>query len=254
VRRKLRIAFWAILLAVPLALMAADRLSRRQGKSKRGIRLVTVNVDTRPSEVAEALRSLDPDVIFMQEAAVSCVAAARALGLHVHDGSDQCLLSRWPLSRIPVAWPGPWQPPQLLTAAHPEAGPVTLVNLRFAIPEVVAALATLGHQWYSEQQRRAQYPALRDLIHDRSPVIMCGDFNALPWEVDLGSRFRDMWVGFRYGATFPSQLPAARIDQCWTAGPVAVEQTWTQLVPSDHRAVVADVRVGDAALRSSNRP
>jgi hypothetical protein len=76
VRRKLRIAFWAILLTVPLALLAADRVSRRQASSKRGIRLVTVNVDTRPSEIAEALRSLDPDVISDHRAVVADVRVA----------------------------------------------------------------------------------------------------------------------------------------------------------------------------------
>jgi hypothetical protein len=99
----LRIAFWLAVLLAPLALVLADRASRWEPRPRAGLRLVTVNVDTRPLEVAEALRPLAPDVVFMQEAAVSCAAAARALGLQSQDGSDQCLLSRWPITSVKLA-------------------------------------------------------------------------------------------------------------------------------------------------------
>ncbi len=202
---------------------------------------MTVNADTRPLEVAESLRPLEPDLVFMQEAAVSCAAAAHALGLQFEDGSDQCLLSRWPLSSVRLTWPGPWQPPQLVTTTGPDGRVLSLVNLRFAIPEAVAALATLGSQWYTEEQRRRQYPELRRLIAGRSPAVVCGDFNALPFEVVLGPRLFDAWTGSRYGATFPARLPAARIDQCWLTRDLGVGGRWTLRVPSDHRALVIDL-------------
>lgn len=244
VKGRLRIAFWLTLLLAPLALVLADRASQWGPTPKAGIRLVTVNVDTRPLEVAAALQPLEPDFVFMQEVAVSCAPAARALGLLFQDGSDQCLLSRWPLSPTRLAWPGPWQPPQLVTTTAPDGRPFTLVNLRFAIPEVVAALATLGNQWYTERQRRDQYPELRRLIADRSPAVVCGDFNALPFEVALGPRLFDAWAGSRYGATFPARLPAARIDQCWITPDLKVKGRWTYAVPSDHRALVIDLAPG----------
>ncbi len=241
VRGRLRIAFWITLMLAPLLLAFADRASRGPTTPKAGIRVVTVNVDTRPREVADALRALDPDLVFMQEVAVSCRAAAQVLGLHYQDGSDQCLLSRWPLLPLQVTWPGPWQPPQLAATTYPAGGTLALINLRFAIPEVVAAVATMGGQWYTEQQRRNQYPALRAILGDRSPALACGDFNALPFEVALSPRLRDAWTGVRFGGTFPARLPAARIDQCWLTRDLTVRGTWTHVVPSDHRALVVDI-------------
>lgn len=238
-RKSVRIAFLTSVLLAPLALWTADAMSRAQPSARQGFRIVTVNVDTRPFEVAESLRALDPDILLMQETAVSCEKTARALGFQFLDGSDQCVLSRWPLTETRVAWPGPWQPPQLARTMTP-AGALTLVNARLAIPEVIAALATLGSQWYTERQRKDQYPALRASIGELSPAIVCGDFNAFPFEVDLGPRFRDAWTRLAHGATFPARLPAARIDHCWMTSELTIENAWTQPVPSDHRALVVE--------------
>lgn len=237
-RKRARLVFLTLVLLTPLALLAADASSRKAPAARRGFRLVTVNVDTRPLEVAESMRTLDPDIVLMQETAVSCEKAARALGFEHLDGSDQCILSRWPLTETRVSWPGPWQPPQLAKAVSP-AGTLALVNARLAIPEAIAALATLGSQWYTERQRRDQYPALRRLLADTSPALVCGDFNAFPFEVDLGPRFHDSWARWAYGATFPARLPAARIDQCWASSELRFLDAWTERVPSDHRALVA---------------
>lgn len=249
IRRRLRVAFFATLALAPLVLLAADRLSQRRRSLEPGFRVVTVNVGTRPLDVAEALRALEPDVILMQETGVSCAAAARALGFAFQDGSDQCVVSRGPLEDVPLRWPGPWQPPQMLTTTQPRVGAMAMVNLRFAIPEVIAAVATLGKQWYTEGQRREQYAALTRIIGDRTPAIVCGDFNAFPLEVDLGPRFRDAWSGLRYGATFPAVLPAARIDQCWVTDDLEIVQAWTHPVPTDHRAVVVDLAPERSGVR-----
>lgn len=55
-RKRLRIAFWCVLLGTPAVLKVADFLSTRPAAQGVGIRLVTVNVDTRPLQVAEALQ------------------------------------------------------------------------------------------------------------------------------------------------------------------------------------------------------
>jgi endonuclease/exonuclease/phosphatase (EEP) superfamily protein YafD len=190
--------------------------------------------------VAKALQPLRPDVVFMQETAGPCAEAARVLGLLATDGSDQCILSRWPLEPLPVAWPGPWQPPELTVADHPAWGRLVLVNVRLALPHSIAALS--GNAWYTAAQRRDQYPTLRRLLAPERRAVLCGDLNAMPFEVDLGSQFRGMWSRFAYGATFPAWLPAARIDQCWATSDLLVTASWTRAVPSDHRAVVVDFR------------
>jgi endonuclease/exonuclease/phosphatase family metal-dependent hydrolase len=240
-RRKLRIAFWLLVVGTPLALLGADHLSQGQAATKAGIRVVTINVNTRPEQVAGALMGIEPDVVLMQETGGTCEAAAALLDLRWVDGSDQCVLSRWPMKSHSVAWPGPWQPPQLVTVESGSRRPLDVVNVHLAMPKVIAA--SLGKPWYTEAQRRDQFAALRRLLPDRSPVAACGDFNALPLEVHLGSPMRDAWSGFRYGATFPGLVPAARIDQCWVSPGLQVVATWIQAVPSDHRAVVMDVQM-----------
>ena len=202
---------------------------------------MTVNVAAAPERVAEALRLLDADVILMQETGISCGPAARSLGFDHREGSDQCVLSRWPLAETPVQWPGPWQPPQLVTITPPSGPPLSLVNTRLAIPAWIAAVATRGDAWYTARQRTAQFPALAAIVGDRSPAIVCGDFNALSIEVALGPAFGDVWRRARLGATFPHWLPAARIDQCWATADVTIHGTWTTVVPSDHRALVVDL-------------
>jgi endonuclease/exonuclease/phosphatase family metal-dependent hydrolase len=218
-----------------------DRASRSHDGVRTGLRLVTVNVAADPTRVAEALRPLGPDLVLMQEVDVSCAAAAAVLGLQHRDGADQCVLSRWPMEDVRGVWPGPWQPPQLVSVDVPSAGALAIVNTRLAIPAWIATVATLGHGWYTAQQRSTQWPALAAIVGDRRPAIVCGDFNALPLEVALGPHFRDTWTGARYGATFPARLPAGRIDQCWATADVTIHGTWTAPVPSDHRALVVDL-------------
>jgi endonuclease/exonuclease/phosphatase family metal-dependent hydrolase len=248
VRKRLRVAFWGLLLGGIAFLKLADVLSQRSPGERTDLRLVTVNVSTQPLAVAEALRGLEPDVVFMQETAAPCTKAAERLGLLAAEGSDQCVLSRWPVAARPVSWPGPWQPPQVLVAEHPR-GPLVLANARLALPRIVAGLS--GHSWYTEEQRKGQYAALGRLVDAKEPVIACGDLNALPIEVDLGPRFRDLWPRWTYGATFPVWLPAARIDQCWASAPLSAAAGWTLAVPSDHRALVVDVRLGGSSAGSS---
>ena len=185
-----------------------------------------------------ALRELAPDIVALQETALSCDDAARVLGLDFLDGADQCLLSAWPMRALPVEWPGPWQPPQAVRVQSPQ--PFTLVNVRLAMPSVLVALATLGQPWYSEQERQAQLPALRAIASTEGPALVCGDFNAFPGEVDLGESFSDAWRRAAPGASFPGWLPLLRIDQCWSSPGVIIRQAWTAPIPSDHRALVVD--------------
>jgi hypothetical protein len=88
---------------------------------------------------------------------------------------------------------------------RPVYGPLVLVNVRLALPHTIAALS--GNAWYTEAQRRNQFTALRRLLAAEQRVVVCGDLNALPVEVDLDSRFQDMWSRPTYGATFPSGCP-----------------------------------------------
>jgi endonuclease/exonuclease/phosphatase family metal-dependent hydrolase len=133
----------------------------------------------------------------------------------------------------------------MMVVDHPAYGQLVLVNVRLALPHTIAALS--GNAWYTAAQRRDQFAALRRLLAGERRVVLCGDLNALPVEVDLDPHFQDMWSRPTYGGTFPFWLPAARIDQCWATSDLKVTTSRTQPVPSDHRALVVEFR--DAAGR-----
>jgi len=227
----------AALLVIGAAKLA-DWQSRRSPGDRARFRLVTANASAGPNAVAAALRALAPDIVALQETAGSCGEAAQSLGLEFLDGSDQCLLAAWPLKPSLVEWPGPWQPPQVVRLQSPQS--LTVVNVRLAMPAILVALTTLGDPWYSEEERQAQFPALQAVASTGEPVLVCGDFNAFPSEVDLGEYLADVWQRRAVGASFPSWLPLVRIDQCWSSQEVLIHRVWTAPIPSDHRALVVD--------------
>jgi hypothetical protein len=242
-RRRVRVTLAGTAAVVVLGLWIEDCASRSHGDARPPLRVVTVNVNARPDAVVGALAPLHPDLVLMQETGGSCEGVAQQLGLAYRDGSDQCVLSRWTMAPQPVSWPGPWQPPQVIDVAS-EDRHLRVLNARLAMPSVFVRLTTLGSPWYTEAQRRAQMPALRALLQGKTATIACGDWNAWPAEVDLGSRFADGWTRWSYGATFPALLPAARIDQCWASREIGTPRAWTLRVASDHRAAVFDFPVG----------
>jgi len=251
-RNRIRVGALVAFLLVVTGLKAADWSSAQPPEVRQGIRLASANANAEALSVAMTLQPYSPDVIALQETGSSCERAARELGMLFLDGADQCILAGWPMTPVPVEWPGPWQPPQIvLVESEP---PLLVANLRFAMPEVLAALATLGNQWYSESERQAQFPALRRLLPSELPTIACGDFNAFPSEVDLGSGLADAWRGGSLGATFPGWLPVVRIDQCWNSADLFVRAAWTTSIPSDHRAVVVDFTLPVASSATLEPP
>jgi endonuclease/exonuclease/phosphatase family metal-dependent hydrolase len=93
-----------------------------------------------------------------------------------------------------------------------------------------------------------------------APVVLGGDLNASPDErapARIAERYADAWVaaGEGDGATFPARAPAARIDYLF-AGPglrVTATRVAEEPAASDHRPVVADLRLDDDATVGSAR-
>jgi endonuclease/exonuclease/phosphatase family metal-dependent hydrolase len=98
----------------------------------------------------------------------------------------------------------------------------------------------------------------------REPVIVLGDFNALPGSrvyARLASRLRDaqrLSPGDRPRATFPSRLPFLRIDHVFVSRFVEVLEARTlrhseARTASDHVPLCIDFRVSSPADQASNR-
>ncbi|HRI14656.1 MAG TPA: endonuclease/exonuclease/phosphatase family protein [Verrucomicrobiota bacterium] len=86
-------------------------------------------------------------------------------------------------------------------------------------------------------------------VYEAMPLILCGDFNALPGSrvyVRLSERFRDSWrvAGRGAGDTYPSEKPVKRIDYVWLRGPLqAASAEVITGDASDHAAVRVTVRL-----------
>jgi endonuclease/exonuclease/phosphatase (EEP) superfamily protein YafD len=227
-----------VLLVLVGSLRWSDAHSREPHSKAVGWRLLCANVKDEPLAVVDAIKQYSPDVVALQETGVwgSCAGLARQVGYTYWSGADQCVLAVGDLPGSPVAkrstWPGAGQQPQQVRL-HGKLG-VVLVNVHLKKPGILQAVGTPG------RARQMEYMWLRESHGPDTPRVICGDFNAFPWSVDLGAGFDDCWMRRGLGATFPTWLPVARIDQCWFSKGIAVQDSWTLAIPSDHRALVVD--------------
>ncbi|MEP4547657.1 MAG: endonuclease/exonuclease/phosphatase family protein [Saccharospirillum sp.] len=118
------------------------------------------------------------------------------------------------------------------------------------------------HLGLNGQERKAQMEALLGLDwlgHPdcQQPVILCGDFNAVPLSLvcrGLNRRLRDAQeatAGHRPQPTFTTRLPSVRIDHIYfgaglTASGIEIPDSVLARVASDHRPLVADLRLNPA--------
>lgn len=120
------------------------------------------------------------------------------------------------------------------------------------------------HLGLNRAERLAQIDALMGpewSVHPecRSPVVVCGDLNAWPWQRAyrrLASRYLDVQSRHGRRATFPSGLPFLRIDHIFiddSARVTRVEVPRTALTreASDHLPLIADIEF-DAGAACGN--
>lgn len=244
------------------------------------LRLMTYNVhgcagmDGRvsPRRVARVIRGQMPDIVALQEmdlgrrrsrAEDQAAIIARELGLHavfcptVTRGEEHyghALLSRFPIEVVkrarlphdPSSW---WQEPRSAIWARVEIGGrrihVITTHLGLGPHErVLQAQELLGRDWIGG-------------IPVHEPVLLCGDFNALPNSAPyrlLAARLRDVQAGagHRPLGTFSSSQPIVRLDHIFASGHfersrVVVVRNDLTRVASDHLPLVADLRVASGA-------
>ena len=121
---------------------------------------------------------------------------------------------------------------------------VQIINTHLGLyprERVVQVDALLGGDWLANERCQA-------------PVILCGDFNALPSSPTcrrLGAQLRDAQTeakGHRPGATFSSRMPSMRIDHIFISPELKVstiEIAHSELarVASDHLPLLAEIRI-----------
>jgi endonuclease/exonuclease/phosphatase family metal-dependent hydrolase len=242
------------------------------------VRIATYNIhrcrgmDRRvaPARVAEVLRSINADVIALQEvigagpagqgqaeeigAALGMgwvMAAVRSLRNHLF---GNVILSRYPIvhhSQYELSWRT--CEPRACQRADLDVGGGRILH------------AYNVHLGTAVLERRYQAPRLASFVHDRrvtGPKVILGDFNewmrglatktlsALFESVDIGSHLKRR-------RTYPGLFPVVHLDHIYYEGHVEVRsvelpRTRQALMASDHLPLVATLRVGFfLALRQS---
>lgn len=253
---------WRALLRRPAAEVIQRFETLRQAGGTGGataVRIVSWNISRTP--LLGELADLRPDLLLFQES-VPPPASERArpawAGFSWTGGEDPGLFSRWPLEVLPTSPVGPWSPPILALAAIPAGGRLLVADVRLVLPAVVLEVASPdGAPGLREGHRRRveQFARLADLVdraataHGVRAIVLCGDFNTpggAPSVAPLRRRLRDAWevAGTGWEATMGSDLPVARIDQCWVSDAVEVVQARVlRARGSDHRALMVDAIV-----------
>lgn len=244
------------------------------------LRLMTYNVhgcagmDGRvsPRRIARVIKAQLPDVVALQEldlghrrsrAEDQAAIIADELGLHVvfcptitrgEEHYGHALLSRYPIHvvkrlRLPHDPKGWWQEPRAAIWARIEVGGRTV--------SVITTHLGLGARERAEQVRTLLGDDWIGSIPPGEPVVLCGDFNALPGSLPYrlaATRLHDVQQsanGRRPAGTFSSLQPLVRLDHIFVTSHFEREQAHVvrsdlTRVASDHLPLVADLRFAAA--------
>lgn len=241
------------------------------------LRLMTYNVhgcsgmDGRvsPRRVARVIRGERPDIVALQEVDLGrrrsrledqAAIIARELGLQIvfcptvtrgEEHYGHALLSRYPIevvkrARLPHDPAGWWREPRAAMWARVDVGgcSINVITTHLGLGPRERSLqvkALLGDEWIGA-------------IPTDEPVLLCGDFNALPGSEPYrlaAARLRDVQFagdGHRPLGTFSSWQPLVRLDHIFATSHferkrVVVVRTDLTRVASDHLPLVADLRL-----------
>lgn len=263
----------------------AEPACRLVDLKRKEVRLMTYNVhgcsgmDGRvsPRRVSRVIRGQLPDIVALQEvdlgrrrsrAEDQGAIIARELGMNVvfcptvtrgEEHYGHALLSRWPIETVkrmrlphdPTSW---WQEPRSAMWARVSIG-----------GQVINVITT--HLGLGPRERILQVRALLSEdwlggIPSEEPVLLCGDFNALPGSAPyklVATRLRDVQAavdGYRPLATFSSMQPLVRLDHIFVSAhfkrqKIFVVRNDLTRVASDHLPLMADLLVGSARADTS---
>ncbi|MEV5667028.1 endonuclease/exonuclease/phosphatase family protein [Streptomyces flaveolus] len=273
-RRTLPVLAAAIAAASPAT---ADEVSADRLPGPRVLDVMTFNIhhaqgtdgalDLR--RVANVIRESGADVVGLQEVdkhysarsnwADQPAELAELLGYHVVFGANidnsppapgghrvqygTAILSRYPITASDNTWlyksPGQEQRGLLHATLDVHGRKVEFYNTHLAAS--------------SQADRLRQTAQVVDLIGTAKPVVLVGDFNALPAAPEsqpLQKAYTDTWAKSRHargdGATYPAQSPTERIDLVYATRdvtPLVTKVLDDDPTASDHRPLLSKVLV-----------
>lgn len=222
------------------------------------LRIVTLNCGWGRVEAVQELKKLNPDVLLLQESPGSKDLRKLAEEFFGREGSfvygpDATIIARGKLEQIGFDRRISNFVSAKLTT--PEGETLNLVSLRMNPPVLRLDLYNPGAWSEFTQSRIARRSEAEEIAShlNRSgfePDIVAGDFNSPPDARAFGSLTSGLTDSFKsggrgYGATAVNPLPClVRIDQVYTSRKIEVISVWTSAgKESDHRAVVADLKI-----------
>lgn len=250
--------------------MSGDRQGPGRPRRDVDVRIATYNIHrcrgmdrrTQPLRIAEVIRSLDADVVALQEVIGAGPAGAgqaeelgAALGMgwvmapvrHLRNHLfGNVVLSRFPIvqhSQYDLTW----------RTCEPRACQRADLDLGGPLPLHIYNV----HLGTAVLERRYQAPRLAAFVHDRrvqGPKIILGDFNE--WlrglaTSTLSSLFEsiDIYAHLKRRRTYPGIFPVLHLDHIYYEGRVEVRglelvRSRLALMASDHLPLVADLRIG----------
>ena len=234
----------------------------------RTLRVATYNIHrsrgldgrTIPSRIAEVIRTIDPDVIALQEvvgAGPSSQGHAEEIGALIGMGWVMaptrhlrgCLFGNVVLSRHPITHHAQYD----LSWKTQEPRCCQRVDIAFGSDTLHLYNVHLGTAFL---ERRHQAGRLTAILHDRrvgTPKIVLGDFNE--WMKGLATSVLtermqsiDLRKHLRRRRTYPGVFPVLHLDHIYYDGEVEVAKvelprTRLALMASDHLPLVAELNV-----------
>lgn len=222
--------------------------------------------------IAEVIAAYDPDIVALQELDLARLRSGRIdqaaviaehlkMSFHFHPALrvkeemyGDAILSKWPLQ---LRHAGELPTVKARLAFEPRGA--LWVTATCANHEVQVLNTHLG---LSRRERAAQMQALLGpgwLAHPgcHHPVVLCGDFNALP-RSPVHRAFRKilrdaaLHVKASRRATFPSRFPFLRLDYLFVSPSLPILSVNTPSTPltrlaSDHLPVIADLELPDTS-------
>jgi vancomycin resistance protein VanJ len=249
--RRSAIAGVALLLpALVWGLMFGNLLVPGKGGGAYDLRVLSQNVDAAnpdPERTAQDLLAADADLMALEEITAADMKIYKAAFAeqypYVVSRDTVALWSKYPVaegSSVDVGFK--WTRALRAEVSTPEG--------KVAVYVAHLASVRVGASGFTSDQRNDTIKALGRQIADekRAGVIVLGDFNGTANDRSLapltaGLRSAQGAAGWGFGFTWPAEFPMARIDHIMVRG-VTPTKAWVMpSTGSDHRPVVAELRI-----------